>query len=212
MPTFAPVAMAGNQPKLPDDTLSRTIRMLIMPDHEGTVEDSDWELIEPEAKALANDLASWADQVRDQVRNEPRPLLPEGAKARTKERWLPLKRVAVAAGDPWPGVVDQLVEFDLERMQLEKAEGIVNEKPHVTLLRHITEVWAKSETFHSTDDLISLLVARFPSSWGPSDKYPKGLTAQRLGRMLVRNYGVWSTPTGLPAKFAGTAPSRSTAH
>ena len=61
MPTYSPVAMAGNQPKLPDDTLSRTIRMLIMPDHEGTVEDSDWELIEPEAKALAEDLNAWAD-------------------------------------------------------------------------------------------------------------------------------------------------------
>jgi Protein of unknown function (DUF3631) len=87
---------------VPDDTLSRTIRMLLMPDHEGTVEDSDWGLIEPEAKAIAEELASWADTVRDQVRNGPRPPLPEGAKARTKERWMPLKRVAVAADDRWP--------------------------------------------------------------------------------------------------------------
>jgi hypothetical protein len=80
-------------------------------------------------------------------------------------------------------------------VQLERKEGIVNEKPHATLLRHIAEVWVKGETFHSTDDLISMLVARFPSSWGASDKYPKGLTAQRLGRMLVKNYGVYSDPT-----------------
>jgi hypothetical protein len=89
MPTFAPVAMAGNQPKLPDDTLSRTIRVLIMPDHEGTEEDSDWEFIESEAKLIADDLASWADRVRDQVRSGQRPTLPEGAKARPKERWMP---------------------------------------------------------------------------------------------------------------------------
>jgi hypothetical protein len=96
MPTFAPVAMAGNQPKLPDDTMSRTIRVLIMPDHDDTVDDSDWELIEDEAQAIADELAMWATSIRDQVRSGERPSLPEGAKARTKERWLPLKRVAVA--------------------------------------------------------------------------------------------------------------------
>lgn len=195
MSTFAPVAMAGNQPKLPDDTLSRTIRILIMPDHDRTAEDSDWELIEGEVQALANDLALWADSVREQVRTAERPTLPEGARSRTKERWLPLKRVAVAAGDRWPGVVDHLVELDLERMQLEREEGIMAEKPHVTLLRNIADVWVPGQGFHSTDDLISLLVAQFPFAWGPSEKYPKGLTAQRLGRMLVKNYGVYSDRT-----------------
>jgi hypothetical protein len=80
-------------------------------------------------------------------------------------------------------------------MQLDREEGIVNEKTHVALLRNITEVWVRGETFHSTDDLISMLVARFPRSWGSSDKYPRGLTAQRLGRMLVKNYGVYSDRT-----------------
>jgi len=201
MPTFAPVAMAGNQPKLPDDTLSRTIRVLIMPDHDGTVEDSDWELIEDDAQSLATDLAMWADSVRDHVRNGERPTLPDGAKARTKERWMPLKRAAVAAGDPWPDVVDELVRLDLERMRLDREEGIMNEKTHVTLLRNIAAVWVNGEKFHSTDTLISLLVERFPNAWGPSDRYAKGLTAQRLGRMLVKNFGVYSDRT--PDKIRG---------
>ena len=51
MPTFAPVAMAGNNPNLPADTASRQIRVLLMPDIDGTVEDSDWELIEDDVKA-----------------------------------------------------------------------------------------------------------------------------------------------------------------
>jgi hypothetical protein len=187
--------MAGNQPRLPDDTLSRTIRVLIMPDHDGTVEDSDWELIEEEAQAIATDLAVWADSVRDQVRSGERPSLPEGAKSRTKERWLPLKRVAAAAGDRWPDVVDQLVQLDLERMQLDREEGIVNEKTHVALLRNIADVWVDGQTFHSTDDLIAMLGARFPHAWGSSDRYPKGLTPQRFGRMLVKNYGVYSDRT-----------------
>jgi Protein of unknown function (DUF3631) len=100
MPTFAPVAMAGNQPRLPEDTLSRTIRVLLMPDHEGTVEDSDWELIEPEATDIAAALAQWADSVSQPVGTGARPTLPEGARSRTKERWMPLKGVAVAAGGP----------------------------------------------------------------------------------------------------------------
>jgi hypothetical protein len=36
MPTYAPVAMAGNSPNLPDDTKSRCIRVLLMPDVDGT--------------------------------------------------------------------------------------------------------------------------------------------------------------------------------
>jgi Protein of unknown function (DUF3631) len=181
MPTYAPVAMAGNQPKLPDDTMSRVIRVLIMPDHDGTVEDSDWELIEEDAKAIREELEVWARTVSEQVRTE-RPTLPEGAKARTKERWLPLKRVAVAAGGRWPDVVDGLVELDLERMRLDREEGILNEKLHVTLLRHIKEVWPEGQSFVHTDDLLTKLEIRYPLSWGKSEKYPKGLTAQRMGR------------------------------
>ena len=211
MPTYAAVGMAGNRPKLPEDTLSRVIRVLIMPDHDGTVEDSDWELIEPEVEEIATELALWANEVREHVRGGERPTLHEGAKARTKERWLPLKRVAVAAGGRWPQVVDQLVELDLERMKLDREEGIVIMKTHVTLLKHIKEVWLEGETFLSTDDIISMLTAKFPSSWGRSEKYPNGLTPQRLGRMLVKNYGVYSSrpdtngPRGYSAKSLSRA-------
>ena len=43
--------MAGNNPNLPADTASRQIRVLLMPDIDGTVEDSDWEYIEDAAKS-----------------------------------------------------------------------------------------------------------------------------------------------------------------
>ena len=46
----------------------------------------------------------------------------------------------------------------------------MTEEPHMTLLRHIAEVWAKVETFYATDDLVSMLVAKFPLSsrrWTP---------------------------------------------
>lgn len=103
MPTFAPVAMAGNSPTLPDDTRSRSVRVLLMPDSEGVCEESDWEWIEEEALELAGHIAAWADSVRDLVRQH-RPVLPEQIKGRARERWAPLKRVAVAAGGAWPAL------------------------------------------------------------------------------------------------------------
>src|SRR5215207_4777589 len=68
MPTFAAVAMAGNNPNLPDDTRSRIIRVLLLPDLSGTVEESDWETIEEDAFGLHSQIVDWADQVRDQVK------------------------------------------------------------------------------------------------------------------------------------------------
>src|SRR5215208_7309071 len=42
MPTFAAVAMAGNNPNLPEDTRSRIIRVLLLPDLDGTAEETEW--------------------------------------------------------------------------------------------------------------------------------------------------------------------------
>ena len=59
MPTYAPVAIASNSPNLPADTVSRSIRILLMPDLDGSVEDSDWELIEEEAARLRALITTW---------------------------------------------------------------------------------------------------------------------------------------------------------
>jgi len=142
MPTFAPVAMAGNNPNLPDDTKSRSIRVLLLPDVDGQIEDSDWELHEDDAGALGDQLATWADTVRGQVRTS-RPALPDGIRGRARERWLPLKRIAEAAGGRWGEVVDHLAAEDVQQQQAEREEGIVHQKPAVVLLTHIHEVWAR---------------------------------------------------------------------
>src|SRR4051794_34739370 len=66
MSTFGPVALAGNDPTLPNDTRSRCIRVLLMPD--AGIEATDWEDIEDAASALHDEIAAWTDQVRDQVK------------------------------------------------------------------------------------------------------------------------------------------------
>lgn len=190
MPTYSPVAMAGNSPNLPEDTKSRSIRVLLMPDVDGIAEESDWELFDEDARSLGRDLAAWADIVRDDAKV--RPDLPDGVKGRARERWGPLKRIAVAYGGRWPAVVDALAIEDVRQLEAERDEGIVIQRPHVTLLSHISEVWRADESFIPTERLISRLVSEHPDSWGRESTFGKELTPQRLGRMLSGNYKVSS--------------------
>lgn len=192
MPTFCPVAMAGNSPNLPDDTRSRSIRVLLMPDIDGTAEESDWEWIDHDARELGKALEAWADYVRDDVRLN-RPVLPDGVKGRARERWAPLKRVADAAGGRWPAAVDLMAADDVRRLELEREEGIVEQRPHVILLAHIHKAWQPGEQFISTETLIARLVHAHPDLWGDLSTFGKRLTAQRLARMLSKHYNVPGT-------------------
>jgi len=115
--------MAGNSPHLPPDTVSRSIRVLLMPDLDGTVEDSDWEMIEDNAKALHQSVADFADAVRDQVRGMVVDL-PHGCIGRSKEKWRPLKRVARAAGGRWPAIADRLIVKSMAEDAAEREAGL----------------------------------------------------------------------------------------
>lgn len=189
MPTYAPVVMAGNNPQLPEDTRSRAIRVLLLPDLTGRVDESDWELIEDDARKLGARLAAWADQMRDFVRVN-RPPLPEGITGRIRERWSPLKRVAAAAGGRWPEVVDALAVHDKEQTEMDRDDGLVRDRPAVVLLRHLFEMWPEGETFYPTTALCHDLADLHPDEWGHGSPFGKPITAQRLGRMLATSYGV----------------------
>jgi hypothetical protein len=195
MPTYSPVAMAGNAPNLPEDTRSRTIRVLLLPDLEGRVESSDWEEIEVDAIDLGASLAVWADEVREVVRTV-RPGLPEGCTGRSKERWSPLRRVAAAAGGHWPETTDELIRRDLIEAQMDKEDGMVTTPPAVRLLHDINEVWPSGEHFIPTTTLVSELILRNPQQWGPESPYGRALTFQRLGRMLAQGFKVNSSRQG----------------
>jgi len=191
MPTFGPVVMAGNNPNLPDDTRSRAIRVLLMPDIDGTAEESDWELLDAPARDLGERLALWANGVRDDVRTT-RPDLPEGIRGRARERWAPLKRVAVAEGGRWPAVVDDLAVKDADRIAIEQEDGLMQQKPAIVLLGHLHEVWREGEPFIATEQLLTRLIASHPEMWGDSSGFGKRLTSQRLGRMLATSYAIHS--------------------
>lgn len=187
--TYAPVAIAGNNPNLPDDTLSRCIRIMLYPDINGTVEDSDWETIDQHAQQLGNKLAAWTASVEDKIRQ--RPELPDQLKGRDKERWRPLKRIANAAQGSWPGLVDELALEDHQELISSREAGLVMEKPHIILLRHLAEGFA-DQTFIRTSDAVNWLISEHPEVWGAESSFGKPLTPQRFGRMLSSNFGLKS--------------------
>jgi hypothetical protein len=192
MSTYSPVAMAGNAPALPDDTRSRSIRVLLMPDLFGTVESSDWEEIEPIAVEIAENLAEALDRFRDDIRTV-RPPLPPGCVGRIKEKWHPLARVAAAAGGRWPEVTRALITRDLEDIEMEREEGLMKLPPAVVLLRDLYTVWGSQEQFIGTPTLVGRLVALNPDYWGDGSSYGRQLTAQRMGRMLTQSAKVRAT-------------------
>lgn len=195
--TFGPVAMAGNSPNLPEDTMQRCIRVLLFPDLEETVDETDWELIEDEVSELADRLAAWADVIRETVRTT-RPELPAGVKGRNREKWGPLKRVAATAGGHWPATVDKLALADLEQQRDDREAGLTVDKPHVRLLRNLAEVWPTDvsgtpRAFVPTEEIITRLSGTFPEEWGHGSPFGKPVTPHRMGRMLGGNYRVKPT-------------------
>lgn len=195
MSTFSPVAMAGNAPNLPDDTRSRCIRVLLMPDLEGRVESSDWEEIEEEAQDLGRRMTEAAEEAREFVRTV-RPDLPDGCIGRIKERWNPIKRVATAASPHWAAIADELIRRDIAEAEMDKEDGINHLPPAVVLLKDIRDVWGQSEAFTPSTHLIDQLIQHNPGMWGPASNYGKELTVQRLGRMLVTSFKLHSARQG----------------
>lgn len=192
MSTYGPVAMAGNAPDLPDDTRSRCIRVLLLPDLEGTVMDSDWQDIEPDALALRDIIAAWADMERETVkamRLDYTALGLDQLKGRNRERWSPLLKVAIAAGGPWTERCIELVRADLEEQQLDREEGLQREGRHVMLLRDIAHVWPSGADFLATGELLNRLRMHAPDRWGMQCTYGE-LKAQGMGRMMVKHFKV----------------------
>jgi len=200
MSTFAPVAMAGNSPHLPPDTVSRSIRILLMPDLDGTVEDSDWELIEDDARRLRAGLAAWAESVRESVKGST-VSLPAGCIGRSKEKWRPLKRVAAAAGGDWPAIADRLIAKSLAEDEAEREAGLKAQPPGMVMLADLFAIWPEYEKFMPTRELVGKLILHNPDYWGALSAYGKPLTETRLGRLVTQAAKVTSVrPGGVPPR------------
>jgi hypothetical protein len=190
-PTFAPVAIAGNTPELPDDTRSRCIEVRLLPAISAPIEDSDWEEIEPDAELLREAILQAVEAIGEQVQSH-RPSLPKGCISRNREKWLPLKRIAAQAGPDWEQRADRLIEADLEHQQASKEAGVHSKKPSVLLAEHLSEYYRTSPGFSSSEEARQWLVKKHPEAWGEQSSYGRELTLQRLGQMLSKSYGITS--------------------
>ena len=195
MPTFSPVAIAGNTPLLPDDTRSRCIVVRLLPDLNEKVEPSDWELLDEPAKELAERIELVTNQVRDEVK-ESRPEVPPGCVNRLKERWFPLKRIAAVASDHWSQVVDELILADIEREKDHAENGDVQLSPNLQLAKDLFEIYSPEFGFIQTTSLVTQLIRFNPDQWSSASYFGKDLTMQRLGRILNGAFGVSSIRIG----------------
>lgn len=182
MTTYSPVAMAGNAPHLPEDTRSRSIRVLLMPDVEGTVEPSDWEDIEAAAAELKTELSDAMHNGRNLIK-QARPELPDGCIGRMREKWNPLARVAHVAGGEWPRIVAELINNDIQEAEMERQDGLANLPKSVQLIHDLAAIW-QDEKFIQTSQILSRLQTDFPHRWSTQSPTGKNLTVQGMGRML----------------------------
>ncbi len=92
--------------------------------------------------------------------------LPDGCIGRSKEKWRPLKRIAVAAGGHWAKIADDLIEKGLEEEAAVRDAGLRKQPPGMVLLTDLYAVWPKDEDFMPTRELVDLLVDHNPGYWG----------------------------------------------
>jgi hypothetical protein len=199
MPTYSPVAIAGNTPLLPDDTRSRCIAIRLMPDNEGKAEQSDWEWIEISALDLRDHIQGVADQVREQVRTA-RPTLPDNCRNRNRERWNPLAKIASVAGEPWVTKCNQAIQADLD-LALEVAEnGEGSVSPAVQIAQDLYNTLGTHPRFELSSELVKQLIRQNPEAWSYASPYGKDLTPKRLGSILNRSFGIYSQRQGANAR------------
>jgi len=198
MSTYGAVAMAGNSPHLAEDTRSRLIRIVLMPDVNGEIEDSDWEEIEPDARELGERLRTFCQVNAETISVEARTikaLMHPTIRGRVSERWRPLFRIAYAAGGRWPDVTNELALEDIAQKEREMEDGIRRDSPQIALVKDLGAVWPDAAGTVAANELARLLIDLNPEQWGPECAYGKALTGQRVGMMLSQGFKISSVKT-----------------
>jgi len=199
MPTYSPVAIAGNTPHLPDDTRSRCISVRLMPDLAGTAEQSDWEWLEIDAQDLQDHIQEAVEPIREAVRMA-RPNLPEGCRNRHRERWNPLAKIASVSGQKWIDKCNYLIQADLALAAevAENGEGSV--RPSVMIAQDLHKLLGGEPKSVPSTEIVRDLIKMNPEAWSMASPYGKDLTPKRMGTILNSNFGIYSQRIGSNAR------------
>ena len=190
MPTFSPVAIAGNTPKIPEDTRTRCIVVRLLPDKKSIAQESDWEELEPWVIQLKADLEVSAINWREQIAQTSKPPLPKECVNRFKEKWKPLKRIAILAGGDWAENVDQYILQDIENIKEQKENGDSKLTPHIQLVKNLHEIFEGELKFIGTETLVGKLARQNSEYWGDSSMFGRAITSQRFGRLINSSFGL----------------------
>jgi hypothetical protein len=191
MPTYSPVAIAGNTPLLPDDTRSRCITIRLLPARDELIEPSDWEFLDQEIEALRDKISATTDKIRDQIKLVD-PQLPEGCANRLRERWRPLKRIAIVANEHWAYKTDQLILRDIENERELSENGEAYVSTNLQIARDLYKVFDTGQDAIPTSQIVKSLIKISPEHWSSLSHYGKDLTVQRFGRIISGAYGISS--------------------
>lgn len=190
LPTYGAVAFAGIGNGLPDDTLTRSITVHLLPDVHDVAEESDWEFIEGEADALRAKIEVWASTATLAKSEE----LPDGITRRLREVWRPLQRVADVIGGDWPDRCRALAARHRDNIAAMRDDGIRHERPHMVLIRDLYGVWPIEDGEHSAfvqgEELTRLLRRHSPEMWGDQQRDRDPINVQRMGKMLASNFNI----------------------
>lgn len=189
--TFIPVVFSGIGNSLPDDALSRTIMVPLLKDRKGLAKRTNWRELDSTVLGYKERLESWAEGT--QLPNYSEANLDPRCVGRLLDIYEPLKLVALAAGGKWPGIVDEFVTEELDRIEQEEAAGIGYESPHIALVKDLYYAF-NHDDFVRTEELCQRLASINPIAWGSDNvKYPNGLSPKGLGAMLRNAYKIIST-------------------
>ncbi|MFI2453630.1 DUF3631 domain-containing protein [Streptomyces sp. NPDC019539] len=189
--SFCAVAMAGLG-SLPDTILTRSviIRMRKRAPNEH-VEPYRLRLNEKEGHALRDQLARWADSVRDQVADS-WPELPEGVTDRPADVWEPLLAVAEAAGGDWPRRA-RAACLELVNAAHDNDESSLG----IRLLTDLRDKVFCGADRMPTAVILEMLLALDDAPWADVDDRPLN------SRMLSKLLGQYVTPANKPIKPRG---------
>ncbi|MFF8905973.1 DUF3631 domain-containing protein [Streptomyces olivaceoviridis] len=189
--SYCAVAMAGLG-SLPDTVLTRSviIRMRKRAPNE-KAEPYRQRVHEKQGHALRDQLAKWADSVRDQVAGA-WPDMPEGVTDRPADVWEPLLAVADAAGGTWPARA-RAACLELVNAVHDNDEASLG----VRLLTDLRDKVFCGEERMPTAAILECLLAMEDAPWGDLDDKP--INSRTLARMLSQ----YVTPANKPIKPRG---------
>ena len=195
MPTFSPVAIAGNSPNIPEDTRTRCIVVKLLPDSQNRAQESDWEELEFPAYQIKLDILASIETFREPI-SQSNPRLPKGCVNRFKEKWKPLKRIASLAGGDWEERVDKYILQDIQNIREQSENGDSKMTPHIQLMKDLYEIYGGERTFIGTLTIIQKLARQNPEYWGELSVSGRAISEQRLGRILNSKFYLNSQRVG----------------